>query len=425
MTEAQSNLKYCLYARKSTEGDEKQALSIDSQIKEMSQIAERENLAVTEIRRESHSAKESGARPIFEELVKDIDSGIFDGIITWAPDRLSRNAGDLGKLVDRMDQKKLIQIKTFGQTFTNSPSDKFLLMILCSQAKLENDNKSINVKRGMRTRCEMGLWPAQPPTGYKKVNDRLAKCEVELDPERADIIRQIFEKIAYERWSVSRVHKWLKYELDFKTHRGYHLSLGNLFKIIDNTFYYGRFEFPQGSGTWYDGKHKPIVSKELFDETRKSIKSQVIKSQGKEFAFTRLMQCGSCGSGITADEKFKKIKAGGVNRYVYYRCTKSKDRKCKNPAINEPDLIKALLELIDSLSLDEVKLTAKLNLEIQKFKKLQAMFLGKKRSNKIEVIDLQDYAKFILKEGSILEQRSVLACVTNDLTLRDGKVCLN
>lgn len=417
-----NNLKYCLYARKSTEGDEKQALSIDSQIKEMTQIAQRERILVSEIRRESHSAKESGTRPVFEEIVKDIDSGIFNAIITWAPDRLSRNAGDLGKLVDRIDQKKLIQIKTFGQTFTNSPSDKFLLMILCSQAKLENDNKSINVKRGMRTRCEMGLWPAQPPTGYKKVNDRLAKCEVEPDPERSDTIRQIFEKIAYEKWSVSRVHKWLTYEQNFKTHRGYHLSLGNVFKIIDNTFYYGRFEFPRGSGAWYDGKHQAIISKELFDETRKSIKSQVIKSQGKEFAFTKIMKCGLCESGITADEKFKKIKAGGVNRYVYYRCTKSKDRKCKNPAINEPDLIEALLALIDSLSLDEVKLTAKLNLEIQKFKKLQAMFLGKKGSNKIEAVDLQDYAKFVLKEGSILEQRSILGCIINKLVLKDKRI---
>ena len=124
MTEVEQNqLRYCLYARKSTEAEEKQALSIDSQIKEMKQIAERENLTIVELRKESHSAKESGQSPVFEEIVKDIDTGIFNGIITWAPDRLSRNAGDLGKLVDRMDQRKLIQIKTFGQTFSNSPSD--------------------------------------------------------------------------------------------------------------------------------------------------------------------------------------------------------------------------------------------------------------------------------------------------------------
>lgn len=423
MTEVeQSQMKYCLYARKSTEAEEKQALSIDSQIKEMKQIAERENLTIVEIRKESHSAKESGQRPVFEEIVKDIDTGIFNGIITWAPDRLSRNAGDLGKLVDRMDQRKLIQIKTFGQTFSNSPSDKFLLMILCSQAKLENDNKSINVKRGMRARCEMGLWPVQPPTGYRKPNQRLAKCEVEIDPERADTIRQIFEKISYEKWSVSKVHAWLRYDLDFKTHRGFHLSLGNVFKIINNTFYYGRFEFPQGSGIWYEGKHKPIITKELFDETRNSIKSQTIKSQGKEFAFTRIMKCGACGSGITADEKFKKLLNGGVNRHVYYRCTKAKDRNCKNPALNETELIESLLDMVDTLNINKVKLTAKLDVEIQKFKKLQAMFLGKKKTEKIEPIDLKDYTKFVLKEGSPLEQRSILECISSELVLKNKKI---
>ncbi len=423
MTEVeQSQMKYCLYARKSTEAEEKQALSIDSQIKEMKQIAERENLTIVDIRKESHSAKESGQRPVFEEIVKDIDTGIFNGIITWAPDRLSRNAGDLGKLVDRMDQRKLIQIKTFGQTFSNSPSDKFLLMILCSQAKLENDNKSINVKRGMRARCEMGLWPVQPPTGYRKPNQRLAKCEVEIDPERADTIRQIFEKISYEKWSVSKVHAWLRYDLDFKTHRGFHLSLGNVFKIINNTFYYGRFEFPQGSGVWYEGKHKPIITKELFDETRNSIKSQTIKSQGKEFAFTRIMKCGVCGSGITADEKFKKLLNGGVNRHVYYRCTKAKDRNCKNPALNETELIESLLDMVDTLNINKVKLTAKLNVEIQKFKKLQAMFLGKKKTEKIEPIDLKDYTKFVLKEGSPLEQRSILECISSELVLKNKTI---
>lgn len=420
--EIKESLKYCLYARKSTEAEERQALSIDSQIKEMSQIAEREGLNVIEIRRESHSAKESGQRPVFEEILKDIDDGIFNAIITWAPDRLSRNAGDLGKLVDRIDQKKLTQIKTFGQTFTNSPSDKFLLMILCSQAKLENDNKSINVKRGMRARCEMGLWPVQPPTGYRKPNERLSKCEVEIDPDRAPVIKQIFEKIAYERWSGMRVYSWLRYELNFKTHKGFYLSVGNVFKVINNTFYYGRFEFPQGSGNWYDGKHTPIISKELFDDCRSAIKTQAIKTHGKEFAFTRMVKCGMCGSGITADEKFKKLLSGGVNRHVYYRCTKSKDRKCTNPAINEDDLLKEFQKMAGTLDLNEIQLNEKLNLEIKKFKKLQAMFLEKDNPADIQKVDLRNYMKFVLKDGTILEKRSVLDCIKNDLVLKNKTI---
>ncbi|MFA5438212.1 MAG: recombinase family protein, partial [Candidatus Omnitrophota bacterium] len=180
-------VRYCLYARKSTESDEKQALSIDSQVKEMLAIAERDELEVVDIRREAHSAKDSGQRPVFKELLEDIRRGRYNGILTWAPDRLSRNAGDLGSVVDLMDQKSLVEIRTYGQQFRNSPNEKFLLMILCSQAKLENDNKSINVKRGLKTRVEMGLWPAPAPTGYLKEKRMDRKCETIIDPDRAPI----------------------------------------------------------------------------------------------------------------------------------------------------------------------------------------------------------------------------------------------
>ena len=142
-----TKVKYCLYARKSTESEERQVLSIDSQIKEMLQLAERDNLEIICMKRESHSAKETGQRPVFNEIIDELKQGKFNGILTWAPDRISRNAGDLGKIVDLMDSGKLNEIRTYGQRFTNNPNEKFLLMILGSTAKLENDNKSVNVKR--------------------------------------------------------------------------------------------------------------------------------------------------------------------------------------------------------------------------------------------------------------------------------------
>ena len=197
-------VKYVLYARKSTESEEQQILSIDSQIKEMLTMAERDHLEVVEIKKESHSAKEAGQRPVFNEIIDEIKSGKFNGILTWAADRISRNAGDLGRIVDLMDSGKLIEIRTYGQKFTNSPNEKFLLMILGSQAKLENDNKVVNVKRGLRARCEMGLWPCTAPTGYLNSTSKEKSCHVEIDPHRAPAIKKMFEKIAYAKYSGRR-----------------------------------------------------------------------------------------------------------------------------------------------------------------------------------------------------------------------------
>ena len=85
-----ARFRYCLYARKSTESEERQVLSIDSQINEMLQLVEREGLEVVTMKRESHSTKEAGQRPVFNEIVEELRDEKFNGILTWAPDRISR-----------------------------------------------------------------------------------------------------------------------------------------------------------------------------------------------------------------------------------------------------------------------------------------------------------------------------------------------
>jgi DNA invertase Pin-like site-specific DNA recombinase len=418
-------IRYVLYARKSTESEERQVLSIDSQVKEMLELAERDGLEVVEIRRESHSAKESGQRPVYKEILEDVRRGRFNGILTWAPDRLSRNAGDLGSIVDLMDQQLLLEIRTYGQHFKNSPNEKFLLMILCSQAKLENDNKSINVKRGLRTRVEMGLWPGPAPTGYMKEKRTDRKCETLLDPERAPIIKKMFEKVAYEHWSGRKVYNWLKFDLNLRTAAGKkHLSLGNIYKILDNTFYYGVFEYPRKSGNWYTGKHEPIITKELFDLVQSQVKSNVLRIENKEFAFTKMMFCGLCGSGISADEKFKKLKNGGIARYVYYGCTKARGVDCKCGYTEEKEVIKQFNELIEKINLNEIEVKEKIKADVEKFSKLQKFLLGTKEKIDILSIDVRGYAKYVLKEGSDIEKRELLSCLKSKILLNNKVISL-
>ena len=419
------SVKYVLYARKSTEQDDKQALSIDSQVKEMLLIAERENLEIVEIKRESHSSKEVGQRPVYNEMLGEIKQGKFTGILTWAPDRLSRNAGDLGSIVDLMDQKLLLEIRTFSQRFTNNPNEKFLLMILGSQAKLENDNRMINIKRGMRARCEMGLWPTTAPTGYLNSKRTDQKCQVFVDPHRAPIIKKMFEKVAYEQYSGRKLHIWLMDEVKFKTKNNKFLSLGNIYLILKTNFYYGTFEYPRGSGNWYHGKHKPIITKELFDIVQTQIKNQLLepRSQQKEFAFTKIMTCGLCGSGITADEKFKKQKNGNVHRYVYYKCTRVKDPKCKCGFINEDDLIEKLAKLIDDIHLDEIGMKEKIKTEIEKHRKFNVGVLGLNDEKvKASDVDIRNYAKHVLREGATNEKREMLGCLKSKILLSNKEI---
>ncbi len=420
-------IKYCLYARKSTEQEDKQALSIESQVKEMQSLAEREGLEIVEIKRESHSSKEVGQRPVYNELINEIRQGKFNGILTWAPDRLSRNAGDLGSVVDLMDQKHLIEIRTYGQKFTNNPNEKFLLMILGSQAKLENDNKMVNVKRGLRARVEMGLWPSVAPTGYLNHSDRRRKCEVVLDEQRACVIKQMFEKVAYDGWSGRKLFRWLKEDILFKTKSGKPLTLSNIYIILKSTFYYGEFEYPKGGGLWYVGKHEPIITKDLYNQVQNKITNEyTVRAQDKEFAFTRMITCGLCESGITADEKFKKLKDGTTNRYVYYGCTKFKDKNCPCGYVREEELIEQLANILDTVSLDEIGMKDKIKSEIESHNEFQESVLGRAVQEKVKIkeVDIRNYAKHILRKKSMYEKRELLSHLRSKLILKDKKITL-
>jgi DNA invertase Pin-like site-specific DNA recombinase len=420
-------IKYCLYARKSTEQEDKQALSIESQVKEMTSLAEREGLEIVEIKRESHSSKEVGQRPVYNELINEIRQGKFNGILTWAPDRLSRNAGDLGSVVDLMDQKLLHEIRTYGQKFTNNPNEKFLLMILGSQAKLENDNKMVNVKRGLRARCEMGLWPSVPPTGYLSHSDRNKKCEVVLDEQRHEVIKQMFEKVAYDGWSGRKLFKWLAEDIRFKTKHGKPLTLSNVYIILKSTFYYGEFEYPKGGGQWYVGKHDPIITKDLYNQVQDKITNDhLVRTQDKEFAFTKMITCGLCGSGVTADEKFKKLKDGTTNRYVYYGCTKFKDKDCPCGYIREEDLIEQLANVLDVISLDEIGMKDRIRTEIESHNEFQESVLGKEVKEKVKVkeVDIRNYAKHILRKRPLNEKRELLSHLRSKLILKEKQLSL-
>jgi len=417
-------LKYCLYARKSTEAEDKQALSIESQVKEMLTLAQRDNLNIIDIKREAHSSKEVGQRIVFNQMIAEIREGKYNAILTWAPDRLSRNAGDLGSVVDLMDQKLLIEIRTHGQRFTNNPNEKFLLMILGSQTKLENDNKAVNVKRGLRTRCEMGYRPGVAPTGYLNEKHVDKKCQCRIDPKRAPYIKQMFEKVANEQWSGRKVFRWLL-DTGFKTKTGKPLVLGNIYLILRNPFYYGEFEYPVGSGNWYNGKHTPIITKELFDKVQLTLNENFVpKTESKEFAFTKLIKCGYCGSGISADEKFKKLKDGGVNRHVYYFCNKARNIDCKNPMINEPSLIDELISLMDKIDLDELGIKSRIEQEIIRFNKFRIGVLGHKKETHNSDIDVRNYTKYLLREGTLIEKRELLYFLKSKLVLKDKKITL-
>ena len=329
-----------------------------------------------------------------------------------------------------MDQEKLLQIKTYSQTFSNNPNEKFLLMILCSQAKLENDNRGINVKRGLRAKCEMGWRPGLAPIGYKNIltNNRIS--QIVLDEKRAPIIKQIFERVANKGHSGRVIKRWLD-RIGFRTNKDKALALSKVFTTLENPFYYGWFEF---NGVRYKGNHPPIVTKALFDKVQKQLTVPPKEWHKKEFPFKVLCKCGSCDGGVTAEEKYKKLKYGGFTKHIYYHCARSVDYDCDEPYITQEDLISQLIAQIDNIKIDEKLITTKLKSEIERFHSLRSQVLRQEylegnlnqfdypKENPVPQDMAKVYLLHVLKAGTSEEQQVILSAIKTKFILTQREI---
>lgn len=139
------------------------------------------------------------------------------------------------------------------------------------------------------------------------------------------------------------------------------------------------------------------------------------------------MKCGLCGSGVTAEEKFKKLKNDMTKRYVYYHCTRGKDRNCKERVIREEELLKQLLHMIDKVDIDDIGAKEKIQKEIRRYQKFSYKVLGKETEfdrNEMD-LDIRNYAKYILSEGSKDEKKELLSCMRSKIALKDKIIYLN
>ncbi len=411
------DVKYCLYARKSSEQDERQAMSIDSQMKEMLALAERDGLNIVETKHESHSAKESGCRPVFNELLNDLRVGKFNGILTWAPDRLSRNAGDLGSLVDLMDNNKLQQIRTYGQSFSNTPNEKFLLMILCSQAKLENDNRGVNVKRGIRAKCETGWRPCMPPLGYFTRGASGNGKDVIIDQERAPYIIKMFEMSAEGRGG-RHIRQWLE-DNNVKTRGNKTIPLSMIYRILGSSFYYGEFEYPRKSGKWYKGQHEPMITKELFDRVQIQLKVPVKTKWGSiPFPYKHFLKCYGCGSSIVGEQKTRHYQNGNSPTFTYYHCSRQVNRDCKEPFAREQDIADELSLMCNELITDLTKVEPGLHDAIDKFTKM--MKVTHETYSPMEMVG--GYIKYVLRDGTLFEKTRLVRNLDVKLALHNKQI---
>ncbi len=344
--------KYILYARKSSEAEDRQVASIDSQITELLKIAERDKINIVEIISESMSAKEPG-RQEFNKMIQKIHKGEADGILSWKINRLVRNPIDGGQLSWMLQQHILKHIKTIERNYL--PTDNVLVMAVdlgvANQFILD---LSMDTKRGLMAKAERGWYPCPLTTGYiSNPNKKKGEKEIIEDPERFDLTRKMFDLVLTGVYNPREILEIATNEWGLRNKRGKKLAKSTFYRMLTDTFYYGIYQYPKRSGKWHNGKHRPMISIEEYDKIQ-----QILGRKGKarpktnEFALSGLIRCPECGAMIVGHDKVKRQKNGNIHYYRYYRCSRRKDSNCsQSKHIHEEDLEKQIVWLLDRLEL--------------------------------------------------------------------------
>jgi len=240
--------KYFLYARKSSEDDDRQVMSIEAQLFELRELARKENLEILEEFQESKSAKTPG-REVFGEMFAKIEKLDGVGILAWHPDRLARNSVDGGQIIYLVDTGIIKKLKFPTFWFNPTPQGKFMLSIAFSQSKYYADNLSENIKRGHRNKVKNGILPQMSPLGYMNVKNG----GITPHPEFAPLVRKTFETYSTGNFTLREVRDKFN-ALGLKRKSGRELAVSNYQKLLKNPIYTGLMRY---NGEIFEGKHEP------------------------------------------------------------------------------------------------------------------------------------------------------------------------
>ncbi len=329
--------RYMMYCRKSSESDERQIQSLPDQITNLTALINQSGVnLIGEPLQEQRTAKIPG-RPIFGRLIQMIEDGEINGIVLLNPSRLSRNTIDTGRIIYLMDQGKLIEVVTPYQTFKNNPNDKFMLNLLCTQAKLENDNKSVNITEALKLKAERGVFPGRARPGYINNHEKPQGLrDISIHPLYFKLMRKLFDLALTGNYSVEALMREAKILGIRSSKSGKPIVKSWMHRLLRDPFYTGRFMY---CGKLYQGQHQAMLSDAEFNLLQDILDGRSKGRQQKHnFALNGIIRCGECQYCITAQEHIKKYKNGTQQIFGYYCCTKKGEIKCSQPYVSTTKL---------------------------------------------------------------------------------------
>jgi len=304
------------YIRVST-AKQGEGVSLAEQRDAIARYAQRAGFSVVRWFEEKETAAKRG-RPVFSEMLKLLQEGDAAGVIIHKIDRSARNLrdwADLGELIDRGIDVRFASESLDLQTRGGRLSADIQAVVAADFIR----NLRQETKKGMYGRFKQGLFPMPAPLGYSNRGKGIAK---EIDPLKGPLVRKAFELYASGGHTLETVVDEMN-RLGLRNRNGGKMKINGLSVILRNPFYMGVIRL-RTTGETFTGRHRPLVSVEIFKRVQQALAGKVhAKIIKHEFLFRRLLTCKACGYSLVGE-----LQKG----HVYYRCH---TRRCPITNIRE------------------------------------------------------------------------------------------
>lgn len=344
--------KVAIYVRVSTTNQAEEGYSIDGQLDSLTKYCEAMGWSVYQKYIDAGFSGGKLERPDILKLIKDAKRGVFDTVLVYKLDRLSRNVQDTLYLVKEVFNKNEVHFVSLQENLdTSSAMGNLFLTLLSAIAEFEREQIKERMMLGKLGRAKSGKYMAWINPAYGYNYDKKSQ-KTTVIPSQAIIIKRIFDEFINGK-PIAKIASDLNKEGKYgKTTSWKPNSLRSLLK---NRIYYGVIEY---KGEIYKGEHAPIISKETYDlaqiERAKRREITVKRTNNprpfqSKYMLSGHLRCGYCGARITL--YVSKPRKDGTKLLKYY-CVNRK-KTCDSGLYLLSDLEDIVMAEIAKFKLDE------------------------------------------------------------------------
>lgn len=351
-----------IYVRVSTEEQAKEGYSIRAQIQKLKDYSRIKEWNVYKVYAdEGISGKNIKDRPAIVELIDDLKNGRINNVLVFKIDRLTRNTADLIYLINLFNQYDCGFNSLSESIDTKTANGRMFIKIIGIFAEFERENIIERTKIGFERKVREGYTLATRTMSYGYDRSIGEKIQTVNEAE-ASIVREVFDMFVNRQMSCFEIAKELN-DRKIPTKENAVWYTRTIKNMLTNCNYIGRVRYStkdKKRSFETDGVHKPIVSKELYEEAQELIKKISVKSYTKrpkeDSYFLGVLYCGKCGGKMVSHNNYLKHKDGDMVIQVDYRCRNYIKKTCDASNVTHKkveEAFKAYIEHIEDFEISD------------------------------------------------------------------------